>query len=71
MSIDTIESRGLSEDLYDVVDGLLPEVKRCVQGSGASAGRRVVVVGAKVAGDGAVACAVASSEQPVTDEARA
>lgn len=69
-SIDTIESRGLAEDVYTVLDGLLPDVKDCVRGSGKASGRRVVVVGARVAEDGAVACAVASSEQPVSDEAR-
>lgn len=69
-SIDTIESRGLAEDVYTVLDGLLPDVKECVRGGGKASGRRVVVVGARVAKDGAVACAVASSEQPVTDEAR-
>jgi hypothetical protein len=69
-SIDTVDSRGLAEDVYTVLDDLMPDVKECVRASGKSAGRRVVVVGARVAKDGAVACAVASSTSPVTDEAR-
>lgn len=69
-SIDTIESRGLEADIYTVLDGLLPDVKECIRGSGKSVGRRVVVVGARVAKDGGVACAVASSTSPVSEEAR-
>ena len=70
-SIDTVESRGLAEDVYSVLDDLMPDVKECVRGSGKSVGRRVIVVGARVAKDGAVACAVASSTSPMPDEARA
>lgn len=69
-SIDTVESRGLAEDVYTVLDDLLPDVKECVRGAGKGAGRRVVIVGARIAKDGAVACAVASSTSPVPDEAR-
>ncbi len=69
-SIDTIESRGLAEDLYPVLDALLPDVKRCVRDTGKTAGRRVVVVGARVRADGGVACAVASSTSPLPDEVR-
>lgn len=69
-SINTIESRGLSEDVYDVVEGLLPDVKECVSGTGRGSGRRVVVVGARVAKDGAVACSVASANMPMAEESR-
>jgi hypothetical protein len=69
-SIDTIESRGLSEDVYTVIDALVPDVKDCVRGSGKSVVRRVVVVGARVAKDGSVACSVASSASSISDDTR-
>jgi len=69
-SIDTVESRGLAEDVYTVLDDLMPDVKECVRGSGKAVGRRVVIVGARVAKDGAVACAVATSTSPMSDDAR-
>jgi hypothetical protein len=70
-SFETIESQGLSEDIYDVVEGLLPDLKRCMQTAAGAEGLRVVHVGAKVGGDGGVSCAVASASRGVPAEVRA
>ncbi|MBX3229505.1 MAG: hypothetical protein KIT84_17195 [Labilithrix sp.] len=65
-SIETIESRGLSEELYDVIEGLLPDAKACLRGAPPGP----VVVGAQVKADGAVACALAASASALAPESR-
>lgn len=68
--IETIESHGLAEDMYDVVERILPDLKGCVRGMDKSTELRVVYVGAEVGKDGKVACALASSATPVPDSVR-
>lgn len=69
-AIETIESHGLAEDVYDVVDGLLPDLYGCVQGIPKSSEMRVVYVGAKVGGSGQVECALASASSSIPVETR-
>lgn len=65
--IETIESQGLGEDVYDVIERLLPQLQSCV----ASARSSVVYVGAEVAKNGKVTCALASAHDPLPDAMRA
>ena len=58
---ETIESQGLTEDVYDVVDTLLPSLYACVRGVEHARELRLIYVGGKVAADGHVSCALASS----------
>src|SRR5690606_36653083 len=44
-AIETVESHGLSEEVYAVVHALLPELYACVRSIEKSAGLRVVYVG--------------------------
>jgi len=60
-ALEMIESHGLGEDIYDTVEALLPDLKSCLTSRGAGG---VVRVGAKVAADGRVTCAVASGSVP-------
>jgi hypothetical protein len=62
--IETIESQGLTEEVYDVVEASLPDLRSCFKGVTSS----VVYVGAKVGGDGHVTCSLASAEPPVPTE---
>ncbi len=68
--IDTIESHGLAEDIYDVVERMLPELKACLRTLDKSSDRRVVYVGAEVGKDGKVTCALASSPAPIPESVR-
>lgn len=67
--LDTIESHGLTEEVYDIIKTSMPELRNCVQGAGGDE-RRVIYVGARVGRDGHVDCALASSEQAVPVEVR-
>ncbi len=69
-AIETIESQGLSEDVYDVVESLLPELYACMQGLEKSSALRVVYVGGRVEKSGHVACALASSASALPLERR-
>jgi hypothetical protein len=69
--IETIESHGLAEDMYDVVEKLLPQLRSCISGAvGKSSNLRVLYVGAEVGKDGKVVCALASSPTGVPDAVR-
>jgi hypothetical protein len=68
--IETIESHGLAEDMYDVVERILPDLKSCITGIEKSSDLRVVYVGAEVGKDGKVACALASSPSAIPDSVR-
>lgn len=70
-AIETIESHGLAEDVYDVVEGLLPDLYGCMASVRSSASLRVVYVGARVGSGGQVECAVASGPAAIPAEARA
>ena len=59
--IETIESHGLAEDVYDVIGSLLASLKECLRALPPSPELRVVYVGARVGPSGAVECALASS----------
>jgi hypothetical protein len=69
-SIETIESQGLTEDVYDVIDGLLPELYKCMQGLPKSSDLRVVYVGGRVGSAGNVECALASGPSTIPVETR-
>lgn len=69
-AIETIESHGLSEEVYDVVEALLPELYACMQGLDKSAGLRVVYVGGRVGKGGQVECALASSATAIPEDKR-
>jgi len=58
---ETIESQGLAEDVYDVIDTLLPSLYACVRGVEHAREMRLIYVGGKVAADGHMTCALASS----------
>jgi hypothetical protein len=64
-TLEMIESHGLGDDLYDVVTALIPDLTACL-GPGEGAAH----VGAKVARDGTVTCAVATSAQPLSEPVR-
>lgn len=68
--IETIESHGLAEDVYDVVEGLLPDLYGCMQGIPKSSDMRVIYVGARVGSGGSVECALASAPASIPAEAR-
>jgi hypothetical protein len=70
-SIETIESHGLAEDVYDVVEGLLPELYKCMEGLPKSSDLRVVYVGGRVGSAGNVECALASGPSTIPAETRA
>jgi hypothetical protein len=70
-SIETIESHGLAEDVYDVVEGLLPDLYGCMQGIQKSSDMRVVYVGARVGSGGNVECALTSAPSSIPNETRA
>lgn len=70
-TIETIESHGLAEDVYDVVDALLPDLYDCVKGLPKSNDMRVVYVGARVGGAGTVECALASAPTSIPVDVRA
>lgn len=72
-AIETIESHGLAEDVYDVVEGLLPALYQCVGSAKSSqlGGARVITVGARVGAGGQVECALASGPSSVPAETRA
>lgn len=69
-AIETIESHGLSEEVYDVVEALLPDLYGCMQGLDKSSGLRVVYVGGRVGKSGRVECALASSSSAVPIDKR-
>lgn len=69
-AIETIESHGLSEEVYDVVEKLLPDLYGCIQGLDKSSGLRVVYVGGRVGKGGQVECALASSASAVPADKR-
>lgn len=69
-SIETIESHGLAEDVYEVVDGLLPDLYACLQGIPKSEELRLVYVGARVGAGGQVECALASAPTSIPNETR-
>jgi hypothetical protein len=64
-TLEMVESHGLGDDVYDVVATLVPDLTACL---GTAEG--VAHVGAKVARDGSVACAVATSTQPLSEAVR-
>jgi len=70
-AIETIESHGLAEDVYDVVEGLLPDLYGCMSGMTKSADLRVVYVGARIGSAGQVECALASGPASIPAETRA
>lgn len=69
-TMEMVESQGLSEEMYDVVESLLPELKSCLAPIDAAAGVRVVYVGGRVGADGRVECAIASAASNVPPTAR-
>jgi hypothetical protein len=69
-AIETIESHGLAEDVYDVVEALLPDLYGCMPGIAKSTEMRVVYVGARVGRGGAVECALASAPTSIPTEVR-
>jgi hypothetical protein len=69
--IETIESHGLAEDMYEVVERILPELRSCISGAvEKSSELRVLYIGAEVGKDGKVVCALASSPSAVPDTVR-
>jgi hypothetical protein len=70
-TIETIESHGLAEDVYDVIDALLPQLYECTRGIPRSGDLRVVYVGGRVGSAGNVECALASSPSNIPVDARA
>jgi hypothetical protein len=70
-AIETIESQGLTEDVYDVVEGLLPDLYGCMSAIPKSGELRVVYVGARVGSAGQVECALASGPASIPAETRA
>lgn len=70
-SIETIESHGLAEDVYDVVEALLPDLYGCMQGIPKSGELRMVYVGARIGSTGQVECALASAPRSIPNETRA
>jgi hypothetical protein len=70
-TIETVESHGLAEDVYDVVERLLPPLYTCVRDLDTTAGLPVVFVGGRVASTGKMTCSVASSSVPLPSSARA
>jgi hypothetical protein len=48
-------------DAFDVLEGLVPDLEGCMQGVDRRLGLRSVLVGARVAADGRVQCALAST----------
>jgi len=69
-TIESIESHGLAEDMYGVIEGLLPEMKSCLRSIDKASGLRVVYVGARVGKDGKVECVLASSSTPIPNGPR-
>lgn len=70
-TIETVESHGLGEDVYPVVQERLPDLYACVQGVARAEQLRIVYVGGTVGPGGEVTCAVTSSATPLSVEARA
>jgi hypothetical protein len=68
--IETVESHGLSEEIYDVVDALIPQLKACTASLEKSSMRRVLYVAGRVGRDGHVECSLASSNSAITVEVR-
>lgn len=70
-ALDMVETQGLPESAFDVVEKLLPALKQCVNaGTDAKSGLHVMHVGARVAKDGRVECALASSHEPLPPKLR-
>lgn len=72
-SLDTVETHGLPDSAHDVVVSLVPRFRACAAesaGPDAKQSLRIVHVGARVAKDGHVACALASSSSPVPEAMR-
>lgn len=70
-AMETIESHGLAEDVYDVIDALLPDLYGCLQGIPKSGELRIVHVGARIGASGQVECALASAPGTIPPETRA
>lgn len=70
-ALDMVETQGLPESAFEVVEGLLPALKQCVNASSeAKSGIHVMHVGARVAKDGRVECALASSHTALPPKLR-
>jgi hypothetical protein len=69
-AIETVESQGLTEEVYDVVESLLPDLYGCMSGIPKSGALRVVYVGARVGAGGQVECALASGPSSIPVETR-
>ena len=69
-AIETVESHGLAEDVYDVVDRLLPDLYACMRSAPKSSDLRVVYVGGRVGSAGNVECALASGPGSIPIEIR-
>lgn len=69
-AIETVESHGLAEDVYDVIDALLPQLYECTRTIPRSSDLRVVYVGGRVGSSGIVECALASSSSNIPVDAR-
>lgn len=69
-TIETVESQGLAEDVYDVIEALLPKLYECMRGIPRSADLRVVYVGGRVGSAGNVECALASAPTTIPVETR-
>lgn len=70
-AMDMVETQGLPESAFEVVESLLPALRQCVNaGSDPKSGLHVMHVGARVAKDGRVECALASSHTPLPPKLR-
>ncbi len=67
----TLETHGLPDSAHDVVLSLVPRFRTCTADTGAGEqSLQIVHVGARVAKDGRVACALASAPMPVPPKLR-
>jgi len=69
-ALETIETHGLPDSAENVVAALLPQLHKCTEVADAKTSLRVMHVGARVAKDGRVECAIASSPSPLPTKMR-
>jgi len=69
-ALETVETHGLPDAAHDIVEALLPRLHKCAEGGDADPSLRVMHVGARVAKDGRVECALASSAAPLPAKVR-
>lgn len=69
-TLETIESHGMSDDIYEVIEGLLPKLYACTKSGPRTAELRTIQVGGVVGADGRVTCALASSPAALSPQIR-